>query len=230
MVHISRETPEQTHERLLEVIAAATFKVYDDAYVFEEAPLRGPIPPLDDRTLALVRDDRVWSRLVPTALDHGVEQFGLLRFHFPEGVDNSGFVGWLASHLKRELGTGVFVVCGQNSEQGGSSTIGDSPRSCAKPSYEKSRSCAGLGRWAPLRATERPSRRSVPGFSSRPRGPPRVAGPSRLPAGGSPERSVERQTHRWTGRHCRRSHDLPRLGSRIDSGRGFVGHSPLDPL
>jgi hypothetical protein len=119
MVHISRETPEQTHERLLEVIAAATFRVYDDAYVFEEAPLRGPIPPLDDRTLALVRDDRVWSRLVPTALDHGVEQFGLLRFHFPEGVDNSGFVGWLASHLKRELGTGVFVVCGQNSEQGG---------------------------------------------------------------------------------------------------------------
>jgi hypothetical protein len=119
MDHISRETPEQTHERLLEVIAATTFKVYDDAYVFEEAPLRGPIPPLDDRTLALVRDDRVWSRLVPAALDHGVEQFGLLRFHFPEGVDNSGFVGWLASHLKRELGTGVFVVCGQNSEQGG---------------------------------------------------------------------------------------------------------------
>src|ERR671919_400582 len=168
MVHISRETPEQTNERLLEVIAAATFRVYDDAYVFEEAPLRGPIPPLDDRTLALVRDDRVWSRLVPAALDHGVEQFGLLRFHFPEGVDNSGFVGWLASHLKRELGTGVFVVCGQNSEQGGSSTIGDSPRSCAKPSYEKSRSCAGLGRCATLRATERPSRRSVPGFPSRP--------------------------------------------------------------
>lgn len=30
-----------------------------------------------------------------------------------------GFVGWLASHLKQRLGTGVFVVCGQNSTRGG---------------------------------------------------------------------------------------------------------------
>lgn len=48
-----------------------------------------------------------------------VEPFGLFRFHFPPGVDNSGFVGWLATRLKRELGTGVFVVCGQNSKRGG---------------------------------------------------------------------------------------------------------------
>lgn len=33
--------------------------------------------------------------------------------------DNSGFVGWLASHLKQKLGTGVFVTCGQNSNRGG---------------------------------------------------------------------------------------------------------------
>ncbi len=32
---------------------------------------------------------------------------------------NSGFVGWLACWLKRELGTGVVVVCGQNSRRGG---------------------------------------------------------------------------------------------------------------
>ncbi|MBA3339895.1 MAG: hypothetical protein H0T54_09185, partial [Geodermatophilaceae bacterium] len=40
-------------------------------------------------------------------------------FHFPYGLDNSGFVGWLGSVLKHELGTGVFVVCGQNSRRGG---------------------------------------------------------------------------------------------------------------
>ena len=28
-------------------------------------------------------------------------------------------MGWLASHLKRVVGTGVFVVCGQNSKRGG---------------------------------------------------------------------------------------------------------------
>src|ERR671918_2055463 len=171
MVHISRETPEQTNERLLEVIAAATFRVYDDAYVFEEAPLRGPIPPLDDRTLALVRDDRVWSRLVPTAPDHGVEQFGLFRFHFPEGVDNSGFVGWLASHLKRELGTGVFVVCGQNSEQGGIFDYWGFPaelREALVREIEKLRGARKVGPAPSDRAAEKPSRRSVPGFSSRP--------------------------------------------------------------
>ena len=34
------------------------------------------------------------------------------------GLDNSGFVGWLVSHLKAALGTGV-VVCGFNSRRGG---------------------------------------------------------------------------------------------------------------
>ena len=47
------------------------------------------------------------------------EPFALFRFHFPDGVDNSGFVGWLASLLKEELGTGVFVTCGSNSLDGG---------------------------------------------------------------------------------------------------------------
>ena len=40
-------------------------------------------------------------------------------FHFRSGLDNSGFVGWLATRLKARLGTGVFVVCGQNSARGG---------------------------------------------------------------------------------------------------------------
>jgi 2-iminobutanoate/2-iminopropanoate deaminase len=48
-----------------------------------------------------------------------MESFGLFSFHFAHGVDNSGFVGWLATIMKRELGTGVFVVCGQNSNRGG---------------------------------------------------------------------------------------------------------------
>ena len=49
----------------------------------------------------------------------GGERFALFSFHFPAGLDNSGFVGWLASELKRRLGTGVVVICGQNSERGG---------------------------------------------------------------------------------------------------------------
>ena len=48
-----------------------------------------------------------------------VERFGVFSFHFPAGVDNSGFVGWLATHLKHRLGTGVFVICGSNRARGG---------------------------------------------------------------------------------------------------------------
>jgi hypothetical protein len=67
-----------------------------------------------------VRDDLSWSRLVPlTAQQDHVERFGVFSFHFPAGLDNSGFVGWLATHLKIELGTGVFVICGSNRTRGG---------------------------------------------------------------------------------------------------------------
>jgi hypothetical protein len=68
--------------------------------------------------LALVHDDQVWSQLVPCS-DGNAELFGILRFHFPLGLDNSGFVGWLAGRLKSKFGTGVFVTCGQNSSRGG---------------------------------------------------------------------------------------------------------------
>jgi len=39
--------------------------------------------------------------------------------HFDAHIPNSGFVGWLASEIKRELGSGVFVVCGHNRQRGG---------------------------------------------------------------------------------------------------------------
>lgn len=45
--------------------------------------------------------------------------FKVFSFHFKGCSDNSGVVGWLASHLKKALGSGVFVTCGQNSNQGG---------------------------------------------------------------------------------------------------------------
>lgn len=119
MVSISRETTAQTHQRLRAVIAQADFVVHQGVWVFEESPVDRP-PEITTETLAVVRDEASWSRLVPLADTHDeVEKFGIFSFHFPEGSDNSGFVGWLASHLKAELGTGVFVVCGSNSARGG---------------------------------------------------------------------------------------------------------------
>lgn len=119
-MHVSRETDAETDARLRRVIARAEFVAYEGAFAFLESPA-ADISAARPDALAVVRDDEVCSQLVPLAPAEarGAEAFALFRFHFPAGVDNSGFVGWLASRLKRELGTGVFVVCGQNSRRGG---------------------------------------------------------------------------------------------------------------
>jgi hypothetical protein len=118
MVNISQETPVQTEARLRRVIRDARLTVWDAPYAFVEFPLAVFRDRADPQALALVRDEVVWSMLVP-APDDAAEPFAIWCFHFPAGADNSGFVGWLATHLKARFGTGVFVTCGQNSADGG---------------------------------------------------------------------------------------------------------------
>lgn len=115
---VTHESRDEIDERLRRVMGQVDLQVYDRPYLFEESSMEESCVP-DDRALAFVRDDEVWSRLVAAPSHPEGELFRIFRFHFPEDVDNSGFVGWLASHLKTSLGTGVFVVCGQNSGRGG---------------------------------------------------------------------------------------------------------------
>lgn len=117
-MYISQETPEQTSARLRRVIREAELRVYERSYAFVEVKVSDFPHHLLSDALAFVRDEDVWSALVPSsAPEH--EKFALFSFHFKPGFDNSGFVGWLASHFKQKLGTGVMVVCGQNSNRGG---------------------------------------------------------------------------------------------------------------
>jgi hypothetical protein len=117
-MHVSRETPAQTEARLRRVLAAARMDWHEGAYAFHEYALADfPAHEAAD-SFAFVRDEESWS-VLRKAGPAAAETFALFSFHFPEGLDNSGFVGWLASRFKRELGTGVFVVCGQNSRRGG---------------------------------------------------------------------------------------------------------------
>jgi len=118
MVYISTESPEQTDARLRKLIAHSRLHFYAEPYAFVEFPASGFPGQVDPRALALIRDEALWSQLVPSA-DAQAERFMVFRCHFPAGMDNSGLVGWLASHLKGRFGTGVFVVCGQNQAQGG---------------------------------------------------------------------------------------------------------------
>lgn len=138
-MYISQETPAQTQARLRNVIAKAELLVYDEPYVFEEVSLeRFPSHHIAD-ALAFVRDSQVWSALVPRRQQQHLEAFSLFSFHFAPNLDNSGFVGWLASHLKASVGTGVFVVCGQNSARGGIFDYWGAPLSVADVVLEEVR-------------------------------------------------------------------------------------------
>ncbi len=117
-MYVSHETPDQTERRLSRVIAQSEFVVFDTPYAFVETDVASfPIERLP-HALAFVRDDQVWSALVPCD-EPDRERFVIFGFHFTPNLDNSGFLGWLASHLKARTGTGVLVVCGQNSARGG---------------------------------------------------------------------------------------------------------------
>jgi hypothetical protein len=130
-MHVSHETPQQTYARLRQVIAQATLKIFPGTYAFYEVPASDFPSHRITEALAFVRDEDVWSILAP-ANSSAEERFALFSFHFTPGLDNSGFVGWLASHLKSTIGTGVLVVCGQNSRQGGIFDYWGAPESVAE--------------------------------------------------------------------------------------------------
>lgn len=115
-MHISKETPVQTYERLLHVIQLTEFQIFHQTYYFKE--LIYPLQSFHSEALAYVKDANRWSCLIPSKSDTK-EQFVIFSFHFPERIDNSGFVGFLAQYIKNETGSGVFVICGFNSEKGG---------------------------------------------------------------------------------------------------------------
>lgn len=118
MVDISHGNPEEVETRLRRVITETRLVVYDKPRAFVEFPVDDFHSRADPAALALVRDEKVWGQLVQCDVG-AAEPFALWRFHFSAGADNSGFVGWLATHLKMRFGTGVFVVCGHDSNDGG---------------------------------------------------------------------------------------------------------------
>lgn len=120
MVSVRVESPQQADRRLRGVIASAQFRIFVGLYCWVEVPAHRFPASISRGALAVVGDGDSWSELIPLDRnrDDG-ERFVLFQFHFTPSIDNSGFVGWLASHLKKELGTGVFVTCGYNGRRGG---------------------------------------------------------------------------------------------------------------
>jgi hypothetical protein len=119
MVDISVETSAEVEARIRRVLKQAELEVFDRPYCFREFALADFPAAVASDALALVRDQQTWSQLVPYDEGGADESFALFSFHFKAGLDNSGFVGWLASHFKKKFGTGVFVICGYSAERGG---------------------------------------------------------------------------------------------------------------
>ena len=61
--------------------------------------------------LAAVRDGSTWYALAAVTTE-ATGAYRIMVFHFAEGSNASGFVAWLAGIIKKEVGTGVMVVCG----------------------------------------------------------------------------------------------------------------------
>ena len=116
MVSVSHETDAQIERRLLRVAADAELRFEPGEWVF--APIDAPVSASTD-ALAIVRYDEAWCDLRPARAGDDGERFVIWRFAFPDSSDNSGFVGWLATRLKRAFGTGVFVTCGSHPDAGG---------------------------------------------------------------------------------------------------------------
>ncbi len=113
MVSISRERPVESEWRLRAVLRSTQLVHLPEAWCFQR--IAGN-PPAD--AVATVRDVDGWCALVPATEDSG-ERFGLTLSTFAPHIDNSGYVGWLATVVKQRLGSGVFVICGDNPRRGG---------------------------------------------------------------------------------------------------------------
>ena len=144
-MYISKETRNHIKNRLLKVLAHAEFNVYEEPYIFEEFPISDFRLKAKSETLAFVRDNEVWSQLIPSQ-DSTKELFKVFSFHFKDDLDNSGFVGWLASHLKHKFGTGVFIICGQNSNRGGIFDYWGCPIKIAESVIEEIKSLINKGK------------------------------------------------------------------------------------
>jgi hypothetical protein len=113
MVSVSREWPVESERRLRAIATAAEIVHLDGLWCFRR--VEGEMPA---DALAMVRDADGLCAVVP-ATQATAEPFGVTMTTFAPGVDNSGWIGWLATAIKQQAGSGVFVICGDNPRRGG---------------------------------------------------------------------------------------------------------------
>lgn len=122
-MYVSQETPAQTHARLVRDLAEADLVVFSEPYAFVEVSVEALPAHLATQALAFVRDEDVWSALVPTP-DPAPERFVLFSFHFTPGLDNSGFVAGSPRTSRRPSGPACSWCAARTPRGAASSTTG----------------------------------------------------------------------------------------------------------
>lgn len=106
------ETSDEMHQRLLRLTAASRLTVLQDDYGWLPlTPGAAPAP----TAIACVRDGEVWNQLLPVPESHPGPRMGVVSFHFADHISGAGFIAWLAAWIKQEVGTGVVVIGGKDS-------------------------------------------------------------------------------------------------------------------
>jgi hypothetical protein len=114
MVSVSHERVVESERRLRAVLSAAEVEHLAGTWCFRRFSGETPAG-----ALATVSGADGWCALIP-ASDRGTdERFALTVTTFDPVIENSGFVGWLATTIKRRVGSGVIVICGSNPDRGG---------------------------------------------------------------------------------------------------------------
>jgi hypothetical protein len=107
---VAKEIETQIHLRLLSVISRTRFEMLPRPYGWRAIGSDR----LPEGAIAAVRDGVSWYALTEVS-PIGEGAYRVFAFHFDENISASGFVAWLASLVKAQLGTGVMVVCGFDS-------------------------------------------------------------------------------------------------------------------
>ncbi|MEB3245755.1 MAG: DUF6196 family protein [Vampirovibrionales bacterium] len=107
-VYISKETATQTEARLKALLPKVAFQWLDSPHQYDTQMQ----PLAQNQALAqLVTPSGALEALQPCDATQS-DALAIALLTFPSGHDNSGFVGWFASQLKKATGSGLVVISG----------------------------------------------------------------------------------------------------------------------
>jgi hypothetical protein len=107
MTTVKIETNSKLIERLYYVLKQSEFVEFDELYYFKQFE---ETPNLENNALSYIRNGNYWTGLIE-AEDDRTENYKIFCFKVNTTSNNSGFLGWMATEIKKKLGISIIVFC-----------------------------------------------------------------------------------------------------------------------